>query len=63
MIKTKGEVSKMKVTALLGAAVGALRSYQYGNSSTDLAEEVANKIEEFLDNQAERTLPRGVKIK
>lgn len=30
--------------ALLGACESALRSYQYGNSSTELAEEIADKV-------------------
>jgi hypothetical protein len=35
---------------LLLAAFHALRSYQYGNNATDLAEEIAAKIEEFLQH-------------
>lgn len=34
---------------LLRAAYNALRSYQYGNKSTELAEEVADEIEEAID--------------
>ena len=34
------------------AALHALRSYQYGNSSTELAEEIANALETALDNVA-----------
>lgn len=35
---------------LLFAAKDALRSYQYGNFSPDLAKEVADKIEEFASD-------------
>jgi hypothetical protein len=34
---------------LLEAAMYALRSYQFGNSSPELANEVANKIREYLE--------------
>jgi hypothetical protein len=34
---------------LLLSALHALRSYQYGNSSPELAEEVADKIEKELE--------------
>jgi hypothetical protein len=34
-----------EVLLLLRAAMDALRSYQYGNASTELAEEIADKIE------------------
>ena len=36
---------------LLGAAGHALRSYQYGNASPDLAEEIANQIERALKDK------------
>lgn len=39
----------MTTTELLIAANHALRSYQYGNASPDLAEEVADKIDEYLN--------------
>jgi hypothetical protein len=32
------------------AAVHALRSYQYGNDSTELAEEIADALEAALNN-------------
>ena len=34
---------------LLLTALHALRSYQYGNSSPDLAEEITNKLEKELE--------------
>lgn len=37
---------------LLTAASGALRSYQHGNSAPDLAEEVANSIDELIQKEA-----------
>lgn len=36
------------LVALLGGTSHALRSYQYGNSSTDLAEDMANKVDALL---------------
>lgn len=39
---------RMSANTMITAAAQALRSYQYGNSSTDLAEELANKLEEWL---------------
>ncbi len=36
---------------LLLAAYHALRSYQYGNSATELAEGIADKIQEFLESE------------
>lgn len=38
----------VKLVALLIAAAHALRSYEYGNSSPDLAEEMADAIIEYL---------------
>ena len=38
------EIEPIKERKLLVAAYDALRSYQYGNSSTELAEEMANAI-------------------
>lgn len=38
----------MNDTHLLTAAMQALRSYQYGNSATDLAKDIADKIEADL---------------
>lgn len=35
----------------LTVAVHALRSYQYGNASPDLAKEIADAIEEYLAKQ------------
>jgi hypothetical protein len=37
---------------LLRAAFHALRSYQYGNASPDLAKEIADKLEVFLKQKA-----------
>lgn len=36
---------------LLSAAMHALRSYQHGNASPDLAEDIANKIQEYLNDE------------
>lgn len=33
---------------LLRASYNALRSYQYGNTATELAKEIADRIEKFL---------------
>ena len=39
--------------SILVAASHGLRSYQYGNASTDLAEEMADHIDIMLANQQE----------
>jgi hypothetical protein len=40
---------------LLLAAFHALRSYQYGNTATYLAEEIADKIDVYLKQKAGKT--------
>jgi len=54
--RTIGKLELMSITdarveanKLLTAAMQALRSYQYGNSATDLAEEIADSIEKHLE--------------
>jgi len=47
------ESHKTKTEKLLTAAYHALRSYQYGNASTELAEGIADKIQEFLEAEDE----------
>ena len=42
--KAHAPVQKSPEQKLLVAAYDALRSYQYGNGSTELAEEIANSI-------------------
>lgn len=37
--------------SLLSAASSALKSYQYGNSSPDLAKEICEKIDGFLEKK------------
>lgn len=39
---------------LLRTASQALRSYQYGNDSSDLAKEIADEIEKYLEAVAAR---------
>ena len=41
-----------KLVATLKAASHALRSYQYGNSASDLAEEMADKIDAVIAESA-----------
>lgn len=41
---------------LLRAAAHALRSYQYGNAATDLAEEMADSIDKFLATGEPQTI-------
>jgi len=41
---------------LLEAASHALRSYQYGNAATELAEEMVEAIERFLETGEPQTL-------
>ena len=41
---------------LLDAASHALRSYQYGNAATDLAEEMAEAIDAFLATGEPQTI-------
>jgi hypothetical protein len=41
---------------LLAAASRALRSYQYGNSATELAAEIADAIDNFLETGEPQTL-------
>lgn len=45
------EAGNKRLQDLLHSAVHALRSYQYGNGSPDLAEEVANSVEKALENK------------
>lgn len=45
-----------KAAGLLIAASHALRSYQYGNTATDLAEDVANKIDAHLEATGGRSI-------
>lgn len=45
---------------LLKAALQALRSYQYGNSSPDLAKEIADKIDQYHGTEThQQTLPQS----
>ena len=58
-----GDTLNPPLSARLWAAVEALRSYQHGNSSPELAEEVANSLSEALVNDgvlmiATQDLPR-----
>lgn len=46
-LEARASKSEILVTALTGAS-HALRSYQYGNSSTELAEEIADACDEAL---------------
>ena len=46
------EAAQGEVAAALQAAIHALRSYQYGNSSDELAEEVADRCERALAPKA-----------
>lgn len=46
--------SHYDLVAACEAAVHALRSYQYGNGSPDLAEEIANKIQSALSAAGEK---------
>lgn len=49
------EPHKTDEEKLLTAAYHALRSYQYGNTSPDLAESLADNIQEFLKNKDKLT--------
>jgi len=53
-----GIVDKELIEArrLLAAASHALRSYQYGNSATELAAEIADAIDNFLETGEPQTL-------
>ena len=42
------DVRVKRLLSLAGAASSALRSYQYGNTSTELAEGVANELDAAL---------------
>ena len=50
--KAPAEAAQGEVAAALQAAIHALRSYQYGNSSDELAEEVADRCERALAPKA-----------
>lgn len=45
----KVEEKDLNIQRLLTAAYHALRSYQYRNQSSELAEEVADQIEKVID--------------
>ena len=44
---------------LLKAAYAALRSYQYGNQSTELAKSTADAIDKYLSEIASSQAPRN----
>lgn len=46
----------MNQLKLLTASYHALRSYQYGNSSPDLARELADELEKYLGNPSAGTV-------
>lgn len=48
--------------ALHAAAVSALRSYQYGNASTELAKDVADKLQEYSRVVPEGCTPKDAKL-
>lgn len=48
-----------RLVEVLRAAMHALRSYQYGNSSLDLAEEIADSIERILTTSEQEGGRRG----
>ncbi len=55
---------KPSANDLLRAAKNALRSYQYGNGSRDLAAAIADSIDDYLEEngQAPRKIPITTKV-
>lgn len=45
------ETEAKKLREIIKAASHALRSYQYGNSSSDLAKEIADQCDHILGNE------------
>ena len=50
-LRAEREHAYAELVKVAGAALLALRSYQYGNSSTELAREIADELERVLNNR------------
>lgn len=47
--------------ALLEGAYHALRSYQFGNASPNLAEEMADELERILDEESQKEVKPSIR--